>query len=247
MSNPQPGPGATSQVTLDSSRLAQINRLTTIARFVSGLAHELNNSLQVMGGLAELLADRADIPPDAVVRIRQIGGQADRASGVIRQVLGFVRDPGGDGGAVDLGAVVERALALRRYQLGRARIEVTWDARPQERCRVSGRERAIEQVVLNLLVNAEEALDGQADRRVSLALARAAGRVRLAVSDTGPGVPPDLRERIFEPFFTTRSSSRAVGLGLTVGAAIAAALGGTLALGDAGPGATFVLDLPEQA
>jgi two-component system C4-dicarboxylate transport sensor histidine kinase DctB len=198
-----------------------------------------------MGGLAELLADRADIPADAAARIQRIGGQADRASGVIRQVLAFVRDPGGDGGAVDVGVVVERALALRRYQLGRAGVAVAWDRQPREHYRVSGQERALEQVVLNLLVNAEEALDGQAERRVSLTLARLAGRVQLAVSDTGPGVPPELKERIFEPFFTTRSSPRTVGLGLTVGSAIAAALGGGLTLGGPGPGATFVLDLPE--
>jgi len=247
MTTPQPRPDATSQVTLDASQLAQINRLATIARFVAGLAHELNNSLQVMGGLVELLADRTDVPPDAAVRIQKIGGQADRASGVIRQVLTFVRDTGWDSGAVDLGGVVDRALALRRYQLGRAGIAVTWDRQPQEYYRVAGQDRALEQVVLNLLVNAEEALEGQAERRVSLTLVRAAGRVQLAVSDTGPGVPPELRETIFEPFFTTRSSSsRAVGLGLTVGAAIAAAHGGHLALGGPGPGATFVLDLPER-
>jgi two-component system C4-dicarboxylate transport sensor histidine kinase DctB len=247
MSNPQPRPGPTSQVTLDASQLAQINRLTTIARFVSGLAHELNNSLQVMGGLVELLADRTDVPPDAAVRIQKIGGQADRASGVIREVLTFARDSDWEAGAADLGGVVDRALALRRYQLGRAGIAVTWDRRPHESFRVAGEDRALEQVVLNLLVNAEEALEGQAERRVSLTLARAAGRVQLAVSDTGPGVPKELRETIFEPFFTTRSSSsRAVGLGLTVGAAVAAAHGGQLTLEGRGPGATFVLALPER-
>jgi two-component system C4-dicarboxylate transport sensor histidine kinase DctB len=202
--------------------------------------------LGIPGEVVELLADRPDVPADAALRIQKIGGQADRASGVIRQVLTFVRDTGWNSGAVDLGAVVDRALALRRYQLGRAGIAVTWDRQPQEYYRVAGEERALEQLILNLLVNAEEALEGQPERRVSLTIARADGRVQLAVADSGPGVPPELRDTIFDPFFTTRSSSsRAVGLGLTVGAAIAAAHGGHLALERPGSGATFVLELPE--
>jgi two-component system C4-dicarboxylate transport sensor histidine kinase DctB len=233
-------------MTLDATELARINRLTTIARFVSGLAHELNNALQVMGGLVELLADRTDLPADAVVRIQKIGGQADRASAVIRQLLTFVRDPGVEGGPVDLGGVVDRAIALRRYQLGRAGISVAW-TRPQVSYRVTGQERALEQVIVNLLVNAEEALEGQADRRLSVTLARAAGHIQLSVSDTGHGVPPELRERIFEPFFTTRSSERAIGLGLTVGLAVAASHGGRLTLVTSAPGATtFSLDVPER-
>jgi two-component system C4-dicarboxylate transport sensor histidine kinase DctB len=238
---------ASHHASLDDGQLAQINRLTTIARFVSGLAHELNNSLQVMGGLVELLADRPDIPADAAVRIQKIGGQADKASGVIRQVLAFTRGQGGETATFDLGALVDRALSLRRYQLGRVGIAVTWARPAHEPFRVTGEERLIEQVVVNLIVNAEEALDGQPDRRITLALARVAGVVQLSVADTGPGVPEDLRERIFDAFFTTRTSERAIGLGLTVGAAVAAAHGGRLLLADAAPGATFVLELPEKS
>jgi two-component system C4-dicarboxylate transport sensor histidine kinase DctB len=179
-------------------------------------------------------------------RIQKIGGQADRASVAIRQLLAFVREPGVEGGPIDLGVIVDRALALRRYQLGRAGVTISW-TRPGRPHQVIGHERALEQVVVNLLVNAEEALDGQAERRLSLELARAEGRVRFLVSDTGHGVPPELRARIFEPFFTTRTSERAVGLGLTVGAAVAASHGGTLALTQSAAGATtFVLELPER-
>jgi C4-dicarboxylate-specific signal transduction histidine kinase len=242
-----PPPAHPGPLTLDSNELARINRLTTIARFVSGLAHELNNALQVMGGLVELLADRADLPADVAVRIQKIGGQADRASGVIRQLLAFVREPGMDGGPIDLGLVVDRALALRRYQLGRAGVSVSW-TRPRESYRVPGQERALEQVIVNLLVNCEEALEGQAERRLSLSLARVAGGVQFSVSDSGHGVPAEIRERIFEPFFTTRNSERAIGLGLTVGAAVAQSHGGRLTLAESAPGATtFVLELPARS
>jgi C4-dicarboxylate-specific signal transduction histidine kinase len=232
-------------VTLTAGQLAQLNRLTTIARFVSGLAHELNNSLQVMSGLVELLADRGDLPADASVRVQKIGGQADRASTVIRQVLGFVRDAGGAPMPLDLAAATDRAVALRRYQLGRSGVALRWDRVPGQTFRVIGVEPQLQQVVINLLVNAEEALNGQPDRQLQLSLARNGPVLQLAVTDSGPGVAPELRERIFEPFFTTRQTTRAVGLGLTVSAAIAAAHGGRLYLADIAPGATFILELPE--
>jgi C4-dicarboxylate-specific signal transduction histidine kinase len=101
--------------------------------------------------------------------------------------------------------------------------------------------------VLNLLANAQEAIAGADTRELHIAMTRAAGRVRLSVTDTGPGVPAELRQRIFEPFFTTHAATGAVGLGLTVAAHTAAAHSGRLSLAGDGPGATFALDLPEDA
>jgi signal transduction histidine kinase len=229
---------------LSDPQLALINQLTTIARFVSGLAHELNNSLQVVGGLVELLEDRADLPPDAAVRIRKIGGQSEKASAAIRQVLGYMRVPDGRPGALDLAAVTERSLALRRYALGRAGVQVTWKRQAGSGARTWGYERQVQQVILNLLINAEEALRGGVDRRLHLDISRADDSLRLTVADSGPGVPTEIGARVFEPFFTTRED--AVGLGLTVGAAIAAAHDGSLTLAGTGPGATFVLQLPAR-
>ena len=234
------------EMTLSSEQLARINRVATVARFVSSLAHELNNSLQVMGGLIELLADRADLPPDVRGRIERIGEQADRASDRIRQVASFVREPATAAAQVDLSALVERALALLSYELGRSGIQVEW-AYPDDACVVRGSARELRQAVLNLLANAQEAIAGADTRELRIGMTRTAGRVRLSVTDTGPGVPPGLRERIFEPFFTTHPASGAVGLGLPVAAHTAAAHGGRLSVLDEGPGATFVLDLPEDA
>jgi signal transduction histidine kinase len=241
----EPGPGPD---TLAGARLMQINRLTTIARFVSGLAHEINNSLQVMGGMVELLADRTDLPADVAMRLHKIGGQADRASVAVRQVLAFVRDIGGGPSVVDVGTLVDDAIALRRYQLGRNGVAISWERAGDDTYRVLGDARALRQLVLNLVVNAEEALVAcpQSQRQLSVRLAKGGGRVQLIVEDTGAGVPAELRERIFEPFFSTKESERAVGLGLTVGAEIAAAHDGRLLLTDAAPGATFLLDLPES-
>jgi C4-dicarboxylate-specific signal transduction histidine kinase len=229
---------------LSPARLAQINRLATAARMVAGLAHELNNSLQVVSGLVELLSDRADIPADATGRIQRIGGQAEKATTAIRQVLGYTREFGPATTTVNLASAVEQALALRRYHLGRAGIAVTVDAPPVP-VAVAGDDRSVLQVLLNLAINAEDALAQHPVRELRVAIERDGSRARVVVRDTGHGVPADIRERIFEPFFTTRTGERALGLGLPVAQVIAASLGGQVALGASGPGATdFVLDLP---
>ncbi len=230
---------------LTPEQLAQINRLATVARFVSALAHELNNSLQVMGGLIELLAERDDLPQDALLRIERIGAHADQAGGKIKQVVSFVRAPAASPARVDLAAIVDRALVLRSYELERAGIR-TVRAVTTELFAVRGSARDLEQAVLNLLANAQEALAAAETRELRIGMTRIDRRVRLSVTDTGPGVPSELRQRIFEPFFTTHPASGAVGLGLTVAAHTAAAHAGRLSLLDQGPGATFVLDLPQE-
>jgi len=228
---------------LAADQLAQINRLATAARFVSALAHDLNNSLQIVSGLVELLSDRDDLPPDVLMRLGRIGAQADRASGTIRQVVGYIREPARADERLDFGSLVDRALMLRSYELGRAGIAVTWDA-PLERFPVRGNARDLLQAILNVLANAQEALAAVDVRDVHIVLERTGDTVRLSIADTGPGVPPELRDRIFEPFFTTRAASGAVGLGLAVAAHTAAVHGGRLSLAGTGSGATFVIELP---
>ena len=242
---PDPGRGtAPRPYSLTPEQLLLINRLALHARLVSGMAHELNNSLQVMSGLVELLSDRTDLPEDVRSRVEKIGMQAERAGGVVRQVLASTREDHGDRHEVDLADVIDRALALRRYQLGRAGIDVSWDRASSPRCHVRGDERQLQQLLLNLLVNAEEALAGANPRRLKVTLDCPEGRVRCIVEDSGPGVPAELRTRIFEPFFTTRLSERNVGLGLAAASAIAAAHGGRLFIEHAESGGTFALELP---
>ena len=240
------GDNTTMSAPLGPAQWGQINRLATAARMVAGLAHELNNSLQVVSGLVELLGDRPDIPPDAVTRIQRIGGQAEKATVAIRQVLGYTREFGPETTSVDLAAAAEQALALRRYQLGRAGISATVEA-PSIPVTVPGDDRALLQVLLNLVLNAEDALAQEPVRGLRVTVQRQGARARLVVRDTGHGVPEELRGRIFEPFFTTRAGERSVGLGLPVARLIAARHGGQVSLGASSPGATeFVLDLPAR-
>jgi len=228
----------------DAARLLQINRLANSARLVAGLAHELNNALQVAGGLVELLADRADIPADARVRIHKIGGQTEKAGAAIRQVLAVTREGAGQAGRVDLVAVVQQAVAVRDYNIGRAGITVALDL-PSTRIDVTADHRGLLQLLLNLVINAEEALANQPQRVLTIATGRGDGAARVVVSDTGHGVPRELRERIFEPFFTTRTGERTVGLGLPVARALAQQFGGRVTLDYAESATTtFVVTWP---
>ena len=229
---------------LTPAQLRRINRLATAARMVAGLAHELNNSLQVVSGLVELLGDRDDIPADALGRIAKIGGQADKATHAVRQVLTYTREFSPDSSAVNLGALADQALALRKYNLGRAGIGVTTSA-SSPAVMMTGDDRAMLQVLLNLILNAEEALAQQPVRELSVTVSSRGSTARVEVADTGHGVPDALKERIFEPFFTTRSDERAMGLGLTVARALAAQDGGDVRLNGSQPGATsFVVEWP---
>jgi signal transduction histidine kinase len=227
----------------NAGQLAQLNRLATSARLVAGLAHELNNSLQVVSGLVELLADHPEVPPDVAARIKKIGAQADHATSTIRQVLGYTREGVAEQTRADVASAVERALALRRYNLERAGIAATSHVPPG--LAAIADDRGLVQIVLNLVLNAEDALAAQPRKDLHIAGDVVDGRVRVTVRDTGHGVGGDIRDRIFEPFFTTRTDPRAVGLGLPVAQAIAMARGGSVVLADGQPGSTmFVVELP---
>jgi two-component system C4-dicarboxylate transport sensor histidine kinase DctB len=230
---------------LGRPRLAHLNRVATTARLVAGLAHELNNTLQVVGGLVELLIDRTDLPEEAISRLEKIGGQADKATTAIRQVLGYTRETTtSEAAVIDLSSVVDSVVALRRYQLGRLGISVTVDRPASTVCRVHGNERELAQAILNLVINAEEALAGQPRRLLRLGLTRAGRAIQVQVEDSGHGVSAEIQKRIFEPFFTTRLTDRSMGLGLCVSQALVEASGGRLWLATTAPGATFVVELP---
>src|SRR5690606_17388606 len=119
----------------------------------AGLAHELNNSLQVMSGLVELLSDRPDLPADVVLRLQKIGGQADRAGAAVREVLGYARETPSAPAGADPAVAIETAVALRRYHLGRAGITAHVEAQRGQR-RVRARAGDLVQIVLNLMLNA---------------------------------------------------------------------------------------------
>jgi signal transduction histidine kinase len=223
--------------------LITINQLMTVGQVVPGIAHELNNSFQVISGLVEMLSVRGDLPPDVVTRLQRIGAHADRAAATVRDLQAFARHEPADPGQIDLRGISERALALRRYQLSRARVDATVEP-GGDGIVANIHPRQLQLIVLNLIINAEQALAGRDDGVVRVSVGRDGGHAWVAVTDNGPGVRADLREKIFEPFFTTRERDAAAGVGLATARGLARRHGGDVRLAPSQQGAKFVVELP---
>lgn len=220
-----------------------LNRSATVARLLAGAAHELNNALQVIGGSVELLDD-ATLPEQARIRIGRIRAQHDRAATVVHNLVSFARERTEGVARVGLRELLTRAVGLRAYAAGRAGLQLALTLPEGSALTVQGNAMELQQAVLNLIANAEQALAGTTGGSIRVVLAEEAGGLALRVIDNGPGVPEALRARIFEPFFTTGPRSESAGLGLAAAARIAARAGGSLTLEPEGPGASFVLRLP---
>jgi C4-dicarboxylate-specific signal transduction histidine kinase len=225
--------------------LVYINRMTTVGHVLPSVAHELNNSLQVIGGLVELLTMRAELGRDVHDKVQKIGQQAAKSAGMLREFVAFARRD--DAMArVDLGKAIDRALALRRYHLARARIEAAIaDPAPPGPLLVNADSQHVVQVLLNLLINAEESLAGQDRREVRIHLFDLPQKVRCEVEDTGPGFS-DVALRVFRKPFCSTKTRGAAGLGLAVAAALVEKDGGRLELIDA-PGARVGVEWPKAA
>ena len=249
--------------------LAQSAKLITLGEMATGMAHELNQPLNVIKMAAQstrLELDEAmatatatvtpaagaaaTLPVDYLRRgLQQIETQVDRAASIIAHMRIFGRAPSGEAQRIDAAQVCRDAVSLLREQLRSSGIAITVDD-PGEELPVRVHRILIEQVIVNLAMNARDAIvgDGRASGSVRVRPQRAAdGKVAIVVSDDGPGVPPALRNRLFEPFFTTKPVGKGVGLGLAISFGIVRDSGGSLTLTDDGPGATFRIELPACA
>jgi signal transduction histidine kinase len=229
---------------VDADRLITADRLIQLSRFVPTFIHDLNNCLMVISGVAELAADDPDLTPAQIGRLTRIGSQASRGSRVIQELAEFARARSTDIAPTDLGEVVDGVIALRQDALARLGIQIAIDREPGARFEVMGSYRELEQLLMALVLNAEDALAFAAvPRHLRLAFHSAEGTVSLHVSDSGGGVPESLRTSLFEPF-TTGDPNRA-GLGLAAARLIAERFQGhvTAELVPSG-GTTVVVRLP---
>ncbi|MGH7672280.1 MAG: ATP-binding protein [Gemmatimonadales bacterium] len=227
-------------------KLLQTDRLSQLGALVSGVAHELNNPLAAISAFAELLAVDAQEP-----RLREsveiIHAEAMRAGRVVQTLLDFARQRPRVTQAVDIQDIVERVLALQRNALKRARVKVVV-AVPPDLPGVMGDPQELQQIVLNAVVNALQAIEAT-DRPGTIEVRgqRTDGYVNLAIEDSGPGLPPEALERVFEPFFTTKGDT-GTGLGLTISLGLVKAMGGRLWLQNVeGGGARLTIELPAES
>jgi len=228
----------------EQAQLMESDRLALIGGLVSGVAHELNNPLGAIGNFAELLL-AGELDPDSREMVETIGREAVRAGEIVRNLLGFARRNEGVRQEVSLGDVVKRTLSLRVYDQRKNRIEVDLDL-PPDLPMVWGNANQLQQVVLNLVVNAEQAIGR--DGRIVIRGRADGDMVELAVEDTGHGIPEEVRPYLFTPFFTTKPAGTGTGLGLAISRRIVDAHGGTIEASDAeSGGARFTIRLPRHA
>jgi signal transduction histidine kinase len=237
------------------AQLRQQQRLESLGTLASGVAHEINNPIQGIMNYAELIGANTGETTLVEEFAGEISHEADRVATIVRGLLAFSRqDAAAPAEDVALADVVASSLSLVRTVLRGDHITLGFERRddlPRVRCRV----QQIQQVVMNLVTNARDALnerygsDGE-DKRVDIEVGPSPrpGHVRLTVRDTGGGIPPDVLPRIFDPFFTTKGRDQGTGLGLSVSHGIVRDHDGTLEVEtERGVGTSFILDLPASA
>ncbi|MBM3819682.1 MAG: response regulator [Acidimicrobiia bacterium] len=227
-------------------QLLQAEKMAALGQTISGVAHELNNPLATILSWSERLSER---PLDAGARrgVEVILGEAERAARIVRNLLTFARKRQSTRAMIDLNAVVGETLALRAYDQRMNNITVI-TALASGLPPVFADAHQIQQILLNLIINAEQAMlaaRGEGSLVIRTWHDGEQDVVALEVSDDGPGVPPEMTSKIFDPFFTTKEVGEGTGLGLTVAYAIAQEHGGRIRVeSQQGRGASFVAELP---
>ena len=227
------------------SKLLQREKMAALGQLVSGIAHELNNPLTSIQGYAQLLLSRRS-GDERTADAQRISQEAERAGRIVKNLLLFARETKPERRAVDLNEVVERTLALRSYELKIENIQVNLDPAPDLPSTLADAAQ-LQQVVLNLIVNAEQAIQqGRGRGRIAIRTRRLAGdRIALEIADDGPGIPPEIVSRIFDPFFTTKPAGVGTGLGLSIVYGIVQEHGGEVSVeSPPGQGAKITVELP---
>jgi len=230
-------------------QLIQAGKLATVGELTTGIAHELNNPLNNIGLFVENAIDRLQFGVAdrtcILDELRTAVEQVRKANQIISHLRTFGRVAPVSRVPVRINEVLGRAVSLIREQLRLRQIEVLLGLCPEDPV-VVGNAIQLEQVFVNLLTNARDALEEAPRKLIYIESAVAGGLVRLVFHDTGPGIPPDLRQRIFDPFFTTKEVGEGTGLGLSITYGIVKEHGGSIALakGESTEGATFVIELP---
>ncbi len=230
------------------SELVQMGKLATADELLAGVTHELNNPLTAVLSLAELAAQRPDLDPELRDDLDEIRREAQRAANIVRQLLAFVRRRDPLHLPVDINPIVRDTVALRRgaLRLAGIAVELTLGEVP----RVAGDEHQLQQMLLNLVTNAEQAMAIAAEgrQRLHITTRPVQAGLELVVRDTGRGIPPDLLGRVFDPFVTTKRPGEGTGLGLSIVGRVVREHGGRVtAANHPKGGAVFTVFLPEAS
>jgi signal transduction histidine kinase len=228
-------------------QLLQAEKLAALGQTISGVAHELNNPLATILTFAERLSQRSSLDEKTKRGLETILSESERAAKIVRNLLTFARKRQSTRSMVDLNHVVRETLALRSYEQRITNITIV-DALAADLPQVFADGYQIQQVLLNLVINAEQAMlaaNGRGTLVVRSWHDMEREAIVLEINDDGPGIAEELQPKIFDPFFTTKEVGKGTGLGLTVAYAIVQEHGGRIRLAsNAGGGASFYVELP---
>jgi signal transduction histidine kinase len=238
------------------TQLTQAEKLSSIGLLAAGVAHEVNTPLAVISSYTQMLTKQMRPMMEQNARLapvlEKITQQTFRASEIVNGLLNFSRTGGSEFASVDLNRLLHDTLTLLDHQFKTAqiRVETELDASLPH---IHGNEGKLQQVVLNILLNARDAMHGSPDARIRIATEHVAGHVFVVVQDFGGGIEPENLSRIFDPFFTTKTKPRngqhkGTGLGLAVSYGIMQEHGGKMHVNSlVGAGTTFRLEFPPSA
>jgi len=229
--------------------LIQAGKLAGLGQMSAALSHEFNQPLaaaKTYADSAALLIDRGRVP-EAQDNVRRISTLIDRMASISRHLRNFARKPNEKLGPVPLPEVIADTMEIVAPRLKAADARLTVDLEDEGLAVQAGPVR-LQQVLVNIISNAADAVEGLENREITLSARRVAGRITIEVSDRGPGVPAAIAERIFDPFFTTKGVGRGLGLGLSISYNIIKDFGGNLSVSDRpGGGAVFRIALDRAA
>lgn len=228
------------------SQYQQAEKLAAMGQLVSGVAHEINNPAAIISGFAQTML-LEELKPDQQEMLQMIYDEATRIGRITSNLLAFARAGGKQRAFVDVNDIARRTFALRSYHLSTLNITLTLDLDPGDP-KIWADASELQQMLLNLLINAEQALVAVDGPRTITVRTRADERdARLEIADSGPGIPPEIRDKIFDPFFTTKPEGVGTGLGLSICYGIAQEHGGRIWVeSEPGHGARFVIVLPRE-
>jgi len=230
-------------------QLLQSEKMSAIGQLIAGVAHDLNNPLASVVGFADLLGEAEDVPERLEEPLAVIRQEAERASGIVRNLLSFARRQEGERQLQSIRPILESTIALLKNQLMAQHIVLTFTAEPGLP-EVEVHANQIKQVFVNIINNAAQAIRGAnvSDGHITVLAKVWLDGVAVSISDNGPGMPESVAQHVFEPFFSTKSEGEGTGLGLSICQGIVKEHGGSMTVDSGlGSGATFTVELPGAA
>lgn len=225
-------------------QLLQAEKMASLGKMAAGVAHQLNNPLSGIILFTKLVMEEYDLPEDARKDLDRVLYDANRAKDIVKELLEFARQTSHDKKAQDINDIISRTMFLLENQSLFHNIEITKDL-DKDLPRIMGDAQQLNHVFMNTILNAADAMEGAGRLHLKTRHRPDAGKIRIEISDTGPGIPEDVLPHIFEPFFTTKEQGKGTGLGLSMAYGIVESHGGTIRAESApGQGTTFIIEFP---